>query len=139
MLRATDGEYHTCPPTEAHAMSRRRSARLLEAGGRRAWLLLTVGPASPAEVTVRRDGASGRGCRDHEAATRYGVQRGLLRQLRTEAGPHAGRLAGGRGAEPRSVGDLERGISRTALKDTAVLLSSALSLWPSQPAPRLWR
>ena len=57
---------------------------------------------------------------------------GLLRQLRAEAGLNPGRVGGGGEAVPRSVSDLERGISRTARKDTAVLLAGALSLAGAQ-------
>ena len=53
---------------------------------------------------------------------------GLLRQLRTEAGLTQEELAEAAGLSPRSVSDLERGINRTARKDTAVLLSGALGL-----------
>src|SRR5215467_479059 len=53
---------------------------------------------------------------------------GLLRQLRTEAGFTQEELAEAAGLSPRSVSDLERGINRTARKDTAVLLSGALGL-----------
>ena len=50
---------------------------------------------------------------------------GLLRQLRAEAGLTQEELAEAAGLSPRSVSDLERGINRTARKDTAVLLSGA--------------
>jgi transcriptional regulator with XRE-family HTH domain/tetratricopeptide (TPR) repeat protein len=53
---------------------------------------------------------------------------GLLRQLRTEAGLTQEELAEAAGLSPRSVSDLERGINRTARKDTAVLLGDALGL-----------
>jgi len=53
---------------------------------------------------------------------------GLLRLLRTEAGLTQEELAEAAGLSPRSVSDLERGINRTARKDTAVLLSNALGL-----------
>jgi transcriptional regulator with XRE-family HTH domain len=53
---------------------------------------------------------------------------GLLRQLRVEAGLTQEELAEAAGLSPRSVSDLERGINRTARKDTAVLLSGALGL-----------
>jgi WD40 repeat protein/transcriptional regulator with XRE-family HTH domain len=53
---------------------------------------------------------------------------GLLRQLRTEARLTQEELAEAASLSPRSVSDLERGISRTAHKDTAVLLASALGL-----------
>jgi predicted ATPase/transcriptional regulator with XRE-family HTH domain len=53
---------------------------------------------------------------------------GLLRQLRAEALLTQEELAEAARLSPRSVSDLERGISRTARKDTAVLLAGALGL-----------
>ena len=53
---------------------------------------------------------------------------GLLRQLRAEARMTQEELAGAARVSPRSVSDLERGINRTARKDTAVLLAGALGL-----------
>ena len=53
---------------------------------------------------------------------------GLLRQLRAEARLTQEELAGAARLSPRSVSDLERGINRTARKDTAVLLAGALGL-----------
>jgi transcriptional regulator with XRE-family HTH domain len=53
---------------------------------------------------------------------------GLLRQLRAEARLTQEELAEAASMSPRSVSDLERGISRTARKDTALLLAGALSL-----------
>jgi tetratricopeptide (TPR) repeat protein/transcriptional regulator with XRE-family HTH domain len=53
---------------------------------------------------------------------------GLLRQLRAEARLTQEELAEAAGVSPRSVSDLERGINRTARKDTAVLLAGALGL-----------
>jgi transcriptional regulator with XRE-family HTH domain len=53
---------------------------------------------------------------------------GLLRQFRTEARLTQEELAEAAGVSPRSVSDLERGINRTARKDTAVLLADAFSL-----------
>src|SRR5262249_47956997 len=52
----------------------------------------------------------------------------LLRQLRAEAKLTQEELAEAAGLSPRSVSDLERGIHRTAHKDTAVLLADALGL-----------
>jgi tetratricopeptide (TPR) repeat protein/transcriptional regulator with XRE-family HTH domain len=52
----------------------------------------------------------------------------LLRQLRTEARLTQEELAEAAGLSPRSVSDLERGIHRTARKDTAGLLAEALGL-----------
>ena len=53
---------------------------------------------------------------------------GLLRQLRAEAKLTQEELAEAAGLSPRSVSDLERGINRTAHKDTALLLADALGL-----------
>lgn len=53
---------------------------------------------------------------------------GLLRHLRTQARLTQEELAEEARLSPRSVSDLERGISRTARKDTAGLLAEALSL-----------
>src|ERR1700729_4380920 len=53
---------------------------------------------------------------------------GLLRQLRTEARLTQEELAEAAGLSPRSVSDLERGVNRTARKDTALLLADALRL-----------
>src|SRR5215472_2100243 len=61
---------------------------------------------------------------------------GLLRQLRAEAGLTQEELAEAAGVSPRSVSDLERGINRTARKDTAVLLGGALGL--AEPASALF-
>jgi tetratricopeptide (TPR) repeat protein/transcriptional regulator with XRE-family HTH domain len=52
----------------------------------------------------------------------------LLRQLRAEARLTQEELAEAASLSPRSVSDLERGISRTAHKETAQLLAGALSL-----------
>ena len=53
---------------------------------------------------------------------------GLLRQLRVQARLTQEELAEAAGLSPRSISDLERGINRTARKDTAVLLAGALGL-----------
>src|SRR5262245_26798334 len=53
---------------------------------------------------------------------------GLLRQLRAAARLTQEELAEAAGLSPRSVSDLERGINRTARKETAVLLAGALGL-----------
>ena len=53
---------------------------------------------------------------------------GLLRQLRVEARLTQEELAEAASLSPRSVSDLERGINRTARKDTARLLADALGL-----------
>src|ERR1700752_3885883 len=53
---------------------------------------------------------------------------GLLRQLRAEARLTQEELAEAAALSPRSISDLERGINRTARKDTAGLLAAALGL-----------
>jgi tetratricopeptide (TPR) repeat protein/transcriptional regulator with XRE-family HTH domain len=53
---------------------------------------------------------------------------GLLRQLRTEAKLTQEELAEAAALSPRSVSDLERGVTRTTHKDTGVLLAGALGL-----------
>src|ERR1700733_2442703 len=53
---------------------------------------------------------------------------GLLRQLRAEAGLTQEELAEAASLSPRSVSDLERGINRTARRDTAELLVAALGV-----------
>jgi transcriptional regulator with XRE-family HTH domain/tetratricopeptide (TPR) repeat protein len=53
---------------------------------------------------------------------------GLLRQLRVEARLTQEELAEKASLSPRSISDLERGINRTARKDTALLLAEALEL-----------
>jgi predicted ATPase/DNA-binding XRE family transcriptional regulator len=53
---------------------------------------------------------------------------GLLRQLRDQAGLTQEELAEAARVSQRAVSDLERGINRTARKDTAVLLAGALGL-----------
>ena len=53
---------------------------------------------------------------------------GLLRQLRVEARLTQEELAEAARLSPRTVSDLERGVNRTAHKDTAGLLAEALGL-----------
>jgi transcriptional regulator with XRE-family HTH domain len=53
---------------------------------------------------------------------------GLLRRLRADAGLTQEELAKAASLSPRSVSDLERGIHRTAHRDTAGLLADALGL-----------
>ena len=60
---------------------------------------------------------------------------GLLRQLRAEARLTQEELAEAAGLSPRSVSDLERGINRTAHKDTARRLADALGLAEPARAP----
>jgi tetratricopeptide (TPR) repeat protein/transcriptional regulator with XRE-family HTH domain len=59
------------------------------------------------------------------AGLRFG---GLLRQLRDEAGLTQDELAEAAQVSQRAISDLERGINRTARKDTALLLAGALGL-----------
>ena len=61
---------------------------------------------------------------------------GLLRRLRAEAKLTQEELAAAAGVSPRSVSNLERGVNRTAHKDTAVLLAGALGL--TGPAAELF-
>jgi WD40 repeat protein/transcriptional regulator with XRE-family HTH domain len=61
---------------------------------------------------------------------------GLLRLLRVRAGLTQEELAEAAGVSPRSVSDLERGLHRTARKDTAELLAGALGL--AEPAQELF-
>jgi len=61
---------------------------------------------------------------------------GLLRQLRAEARLTQEELAEAASLSPRSVSDLERGITRTTHKDTALLLAGALRL--ERPARELF-
>jgi transcriptional regulator with XRE-family HTH domain len=60
-----------------------------------------------------------------QAAVGFG---GLLRQLRARAKLTQEELAEAASLSPRSVSDLERGVNRTAHKDTAELLAGALGL-----------
>jgi WD40 repeat protein/transcriptional regulator with XRE-family HTH domain len=53
---------------------------------------------------------------------------GLLKQLRAQARLTQEELAEAAGLSPRSVSELERGVNRTARKDTAELLAGALGL-----------
>jgi transcriptional regulator with XRE-family HTH domain len=52
----------------------------------------------------------------------------LLQRLRVRAGMTQDELAEAAGVSPRTVSDLERGINRTARKDTAGLLADAMGL-----------
>ena len=66
-----------------------------------------------------------------QAGPRFGE---LLRQLRADAGLTQEELAEAADLSPRSISDLERGVSLTARKDTARLLADALGLSGSQRA-----
>ena len=77
------------------------------------------------------------GCRPWQSSLRSGSP-ALLRQLRAQARLTQEELAEAAGVSPRSVSDLERGINRTARKDTAELLAAALGLaGPVRPCS--WR
>src|SRR5580658_7462054 len=52
----------------------------------------------------------------------------LLRRLRADAGLTQEALAGRAGMSPRSISDLERGINKTARRETTRLLANALNL-----------
>src|SRR5215475_14140634 len=69
--------------------------------------------------------AEGRLAVAEPGAQGFGV---LLRQLRDEAGLTQDELAEAARVSQRAISDLERGVNRTARKDTAVLLADALSL-----------
>src|ERR1700739_23568 len=86
--------------------------------------VLLGGPFHQVLATGRRGVRSGRAVREEPALTFAG----LLRQLRAEARLTQEELAEAAGLSPRSVSDLERGVNRTARKDTAELLAEALGL-----------
>jgi WD40 repeat protein/DNA-binding XRE family transcriptional regulator len=71
-----------------------------------------------------------RRCRSVEAVGEHAelAFAGLLRQLRTDAKLTQEELAEAAGLSPRSISDLERGINRTARKETALLLVGALNI-----------
>ena len=105
---------------------------------------LTV-PARPDNLgsyDSRRAGIARIGARICEVADRIMEQQpapgfaGLLRRLRGEAKLTQEELAQAAGISTRSVSDLERGINRTARKDTALLLADALNL--AEPARALF-
>src|SRR5580693_6369199 len=75
----------------------------------------------------RRDEDCGGECRvmEEQGALGFG---GLLRQLRSGAGLTQEELAEAAGLSPRGISALERGVNRTARKDTAELLAGALGL-----------
>jgi len=91
--------------------------------------LAWVWPVRP----VARAGFEGRGAVAEQPGP---VFAGVLQQLRAEAGLTQEELAEAAGLSPRSVSDLERGIHRTARKDTALLLAGALGL--AEPARALF-
>ena len=83
------------------------------------------GPVAQVGVRTAAGGVKGRWAVAEQAAPGFG---GLLRQLRADAGLTQEELAEAARLSPRTVSDLERGINRTARKDTALLLADALSL-----------
>ena len=96
--------------------------------------LRTVGPGlvRPVPVAVA-DGLWGDAMVTEQAELSFA---GLLRWLRAEAKLTQEELAAAAGVSPRAVSNLERGFSRTAHKDTAVLLAGALGL--TGPAAELF-
>src|SRR5260370_18539348 len=74
----------------------------------------------------------GRSCRGAERVAMAGPPAEsfgeLLRRLRYEAGLTQEELAEAASLSPRSVSDLERGVTLTARKETARLLADALAL-----------
>src|SRR5215469_3552587 len=80
---------------------------------------------APATGQGRGRGRRSEGPVTEQAGLGFG---GLLRQLRDEAGLTQEELAEAARVSQRAVSDLERGINRTARKDTALLLADALSL-----------
>src|SRR5215467_563252 len=78
-------------------------------------------PAAQGEAGGRKDDGPVAG----QAGLGFG---GLLRQLRDDAGLTQDELADAARVSQRAVSDLERGINRTARKDTALLLAGALGL-----------
>ncbi len=75
--------------------------------------------------TAVAEGCEVRGPVAEQAGLGFG---GLLRQLRNDAGLTQEELAEAARISQRAVSDLERGINRTARKDTALLLAGALGL-----------
>src|SRR5262249_27499281 len=94
---------------------------------------LSVGRACAWPVAAAGAGVRGSGAVAEQAG--LGFAR-LLRQLRTEAELTQEELAEAADLSPRSVSDLERGVHRTARKDTALLLAGALGL--AEPARALF-
>src|SRR5690242_1856408 len=98
-----------------------------DSGGTPAPRTLGAGSVLPELIAVV-EGREGRGAMAEQPALSFA---GLLRQLRGEAKLTQEELAEAAGLSHRSISDLERGVSRTAHKDTGVLLADALSLpWP---------
>src|SRR5262249_29364648 len=97
--------------------------------------LRTVGPGS---VPLSAGHRTGRGARGGTAVVEEPALTfaGLLRQLRAEARLTQEELAAAAELSPRAVSDLERGINRTARKETAVLLAGAPG--PGGPGPAVF-
>jgi transcriptional regulator with XRE-family HTH domain len=102
------------------------------AAGLGGWVLAAAGGG---RVLLGQDrfrpatGSRGGGSREDAGVGEPGLGfAGLLRQLRLRAKLTQEELAAAARLSPRSVSDLERGINRTAHKDTAVLLAGALGL-----------
>ena len=76
-------------------------------------------------LAARPEGLRGRWAVTDQPALDFG---GLLRELRVAARLTQEELAEAARLSPRSVSDLERGVSRRAHKDTALLLADALGL-----------
>ena len=105
-------------------------------------LTILAGPDNLGPYPSRRAGIARIGARICGVADRIMEQQpalefaGLLRRLRGEAKLTQEELAQAAGISSRSVSDLERGINRTARKDTALLLADALNL--AEPARALF-
>ena len=95
-----------------------------DSGGTPAPRTLGAGSVLPELIAVV-EGREGRGAMAEQPALSFA---GLLRQLRGKAKLTQEELAEAAGLSPRSISDLERGVTRTAHKDTAVLLAGALGL-----------
>ena len=76
-------------------------------------------------LAARPEGPRGRWAVTDQPAREFA---GLLRELRVAARLTQEELAEAAGLSPRTVSDLERGVNRTAHKDTARLLADALHL-----------
>src|SRR5262249_50662816 len=111
-------------PDDERQVSRRLASQKMVRAGVPGYACVTSSPAAP---DGRRYGMrSAEGVRMAEqAAVRFA---GLLRQLRAAARLTQEELAEAAGLSPRSVSDLERGVNRTARRDTAELLAGALGL-----------
>ena len=98
-----------------------------------ACVLLRAGPAPPGAGAGADRLCGGTAMVTEQPALSFA---GLLRQLRAGAKLTQEELAAAAGVSPRSVSNLERGINRTAHKDTAVLLAGALGL--TEPTQELF-